>query len=68
MTRDGYRGPTPEGKKKSRRRIDARGQKGGKKIFSAGAKARERRKNHLGGSEKKSGVDENTTHKKSYVQ
>ncbi len=34
VARDGYRGPTREGKKENRgRRIDARGQKGGKKIF-----------------------------------
>ncbi len=44
VARHGYRGPTREKKKNRRRRSDARGQKGGKKIFR-----RERRR----GREKK---------------
>jgi hypothetical protein len=48
------------------------------KIISAGAKARERKKNSIragakkkiirAGAKKNSGVNENTTHKKAYVQ
>jgi hypothetical protein len=38
------------------------------KIILAGAKARERKKIILAGAGKKNGVNENTTHKKAYVQ
>ena len=77
MARDGYRGPTREGKK-----IYAGGgstradKKAGKKYFGgsegAGEKnkfGRERKKNIIrAGAKKNSGVNENTTHKKAYVQ
>ncbi len=46
----------------------ANNKKAGKKYFGGSEGAGEKKKKYLGGSEKNSGVNENTTHKKTYVQ
>ena len=78
MARDGYRGPTCNEKKKMRATDRRARTKRREKIISAGAKkgageknkfGRERKKNIIrAGAKKNSGVNENTTHKKAYVQ
>ena len=78
MARDGYRGPTRAEKKMyagdGATRAD---KKAGKKYFGGSEGAGEKKKYDLGGSEKKniiragakknSGVNENTTHKKTFT-